>query len=374
MSLASNPEAIASSESWDPLELVRGDLREFAGYRSARSEKVDGRIWLNANESPWPNDADDGAMLRRYPDPQPAALRAALADLYGCQPAQLLAGRGSDEAIDLLVRAVCRPGADAVLVTPPTFGMYAVSARLHGTRVVEVPLIDAPDGWHVDFAAVAAAAGSPAVKLVFLCSPGNPSGTLLPPDGIANLARGLQGRAVVVVDEAYLEYAVAESAVSLLSTLRNVVVLRTLSKAHALAAARVGVLIADAGLVALLQRCQAPYPLATPCVDLACRALDRPARKATESRVAEVVEERAILARGLHGAAGIRQVYPSRGNFVLARFDDAQSAFDRLIAAGVVVRDMRAIPGLGDALRITVGTAEQNGAVLQAITGNGVSA
>lgn len=371
---ASNLQSVAARDPFDPLDLVRDDLRDFAGYRSARSEKSEGRIWLNANESAWPNVADTGAVLRRYPDPQPAALRSALAALYGCQPEQLLAGRGSDEVIDLLVRAICRPGADAVLVTPPTFGMYAVGARLHGTRVVEVPLIDARDGWHVDFAAVAAAAASQPVKLVFLCSPGNPSGTLLPLADVATLARGLQGRALVVVDEAYIEYAGSESAVSLLATLRNVVVLRTLSKAHALAAARIGAVIADAGLVAVLQRCQAPYPLATPCVDLACRALDVPAQVATQSRVAEVQEERAVLLRGLEAAAGVRRAYPSRGNFVLARFDDAQGTFDRLVAAGVVVRDMRAVPGLGDALRITVGTAEQNVAVLQAIAGAGVSA
>lgn len=374
MSAPSNLTAIDPREPFDPLDLVRDDLRDFAGYRSARSEKLEGRIWLNANESPWPNAADDGAGLRRYPEPQPIALRALLADLYGCHPGQLLAGRGSDEVIDLLVRAICRPGADAVLVTPPTFGMYAVSARLHGTRVVEVPLLDATDGWHVDFAAVAAAAAAQPVKLVFLCSPGNPSGTLLPLVDIATLARGLQGRALVVVDEAYIEYAKAASAVSLLATLRNVVVLRTLSKAHALAAARIGTVIADAGLIAVLQRCQAPYPLPTPCVDLACRALDAAARAITEARVATVLEGRAILLRGLQSAAGVRRVYPSRGNFVLARFDDAQATFDRLIAAGVVVRDMRLAPGLGDALRITVGTAEQNATVLQAVAGARVAA
>jgi len=366
--------SIGQRDPLDPLELVRDDLCDFVGYRSARSENLSGHVWLNANESPWPNTADGGALLHRYPDPQPAALRSALAALYGCRPAQVLAGRGSDEVIDLLVRAVCRPGADAVLVTPPTFGMYAVSARLHGTRVVEVPLIDAADGWQVDFAAVGVAAGSQPVKLVFLCSPGNPSGTLLPLVDIATLARSLQGRALVVVDEAYIEYAGSESAVSLLATLRNVVVLRTLSKAHALAAARIGAVIADAGLIALLQRCQAPYPLATPCVDLACGALDASARRATDSRVAEVLGERAILARGLASAAGVRRVYPSHGNFLLARFDDAQETFDRLISAGVVVRDMRQAPGLDDALRITIGTPEQNVAVLQAIAGAGVAA
>lgn len=353
----------------DPLDLVRDDLRDFAGYRSARSEKIAGDIWLNANESPWPNTADDGATLRRYPEPQPVALRALLADLYGCEPRQVLAGRGSDELIDLLVRAVCRPGADAVLVTPPTFGMYAVSARLHGTGVVEVPLLDSPGGWQVDFAAVSAAAEAEPVKIVFLCSPGNPSGTLLPLVEIAALARALQGRALVVVDEAYLDYAASASAVTLLAMSRNVVVLRTLSKAHALAAARIGAVIADPDLIEVLQRCQAPYPLPTPCVELACGAIGIAARAVTESRVASVVEERATLMRGLQSAAGVRRVYPSRGNFLLARFDDAQAAFDRLIAAGIVVRDMRMMTGLDDALRITVGTPAQNVAMLQALAG-----
>lgn len=360
--------------SCDPRDLVREDLRDFTGYRSARSDTVDGHIWLNANESPWPNAADQRGVLRRYPEPQPAGLRALLADLYGCDANQLLAGRGSDEAIDLLVRALCRPGADAILVTPPTFGMYAVSARLNGTAVVEVPLQDCVDGWHVDFAAVAAAAATHAVKVVFLCSPGNPSGTLLRLQDIAALARGLQGRALVVVDEAYVEFADTESAVSLLATLRNVVVLRTLSKAHALASARIGTVIADKGLIEVLRRCQAPYPLPMPCIEVACQALGRDAHTATRQRVATVVAERSILQRALQSSVGVRRVYPSSGNFVLARFDDAQAVFDRLLEAGVVVRDMRRAAGLGDALRITIGTPEQNAAVLDVVAGSQVVA
>ena len=362
------------ADSCSPLSLVRDDLRDFAGYRSARSERLDGHIWLNANESPWPNaagDADAGFdTLRRYPEPQPVALREALASLYGCAPAQLLAGRGSDEAIDLLVRAVCTPGSDAVLVTPPTFGMYAVCAKLHGARVVETPLVDTADGWQVDFAAVGDAAQAQACKLVFLCSPGNPSGTLLALDDVAALAGRLQGTALVVVDEAYIEYAQAESAVALLASHRNVVVLRTLSKAHALAAVRIGTVIADAGLIAVLQRCQAPYPLPAPCVELACRALEAAARAGTLAHVATVLAEREQLQLGLQSSPCVRHVYPSRGNFLLVRFVDPQGAFDRLLRAGVVVRDMRMVPGLGDALRITIGSPEHNAVVVQALAGD----
>ena len=121
------------------LDLVREDLRGFAGYKSARTEALQGDVWLNANESAWANPADATASSRRYPDPQPVALRDTLAGLYGCTPSQLLIGRGSDEAIDLLVRALCNPGRDAVVITPPVFGMYAVSARLQGAPIIEVP-------------------------------------------------------------------------------------------------------------------------------------------------------------------------------------------------------------------------------------------
>ncbi|MDQ3270367.1 MAG: histidinol-phosphate transaminase [Pseudomonadota bacterium] len=344
----------------DSIALVRDDLRDFAGYRSARSDPLQGDVWLNANESPWPSPADAAGEARRYPDPQPAALRDALSALYGCRPAQLLAGRGSDEGIDLLVRAICRPGRDAIVVAPPTFGMYAVSARLHGARVVEVPLVDAANGWNCDFEQLAAAVESASARLVFVCSPGNPSGTLMPLDDILALARRLQGRAMVVVDEAYIEFADGASAVSLIDRQANVIVLRTLSKAHALAAARIGSVIAREALIAVLQRCQAPYPLPGPCVQLACDALAGRALAITRTHVAAVRGERGRLLQALAGAPGVLHAYPSQANFVLVRFANAQAVFERLLAAGVVVRDMRASPRLENALRITVGSPEQN--------------
>lgn len=351
----------------DPLDLVREDLRDFAGYRSARSDALQGEVWLNANESPWPNAADEAGALRRYPDPQPAALRDALADLYGCAPEQVLVGRGSDEGIDLLIRAVCRPGGDAVVITSPTFGMYAVCARLHGTAVIDVPLLEDADGWRCDFDAVEREAMSRGAKLVFLCSPGNPSGAPLPLQDVASLAERLQGQALVVVDEAYWDYADAESAIGLIARQPNIVVLRTLSKAHALPAARIGTVVADARMIAVLRRCQAPYPLPLSCVEQALAALSPPARAQTLLRVASVKRERDVITQRIATASGVRRAYTSEGNFILARFDDAQDAFERLLRAGVVVRDMRAARGLGDALRITIGTPEQNRRVLQAL-------
>lgn len=351
------------------LELVRADLRDFAGYRSARTERVDGDAWLNANESPYANAADAAGSLRRYPDPQPDALRERLAALYGCRPDQLIAGRGSDEAIDLLVRALCAPGQGAIVTTPPTFGMYAVSARLHGARVVEVPLVDDGTAFACDFDAVFEAAVASAATLVFLCSPGNPTGDVLPLADIRALAGRLAGRAVVVVDEAYQEFASTPSAIALLRECANIVVLRTLSKAHALAGVRLGVAIGDAALIAVLRRCQAPYPLPAPCIERVMAALGAAEVAITRANIGRVIAERARLAAMLATSPQVLRVYPSASNFLLLRLRDAQAVFDRLLAAGIVARDVRAQPGLGDALRISVGTPAQNDRVVAALAG-----
>lgn len=349
------------------LDLVRGDLRDFAGYASARTQRLDGDTWLNANEAPLANPGDIDGRCRRYPSPQPPELQARLAELYGVDVEELLIGRGSDEAIDLLVRALCVPGRDAVLATPPVFGMYAVSARLQGAAFVEVPLVDGSDGFVVDVGAVRSAALARGARLVFLCSPSNPTGGLVPLAEIDHLADALAGRAVVVVDEAYIEFADAASATTLLAAHANLVVLRTLSKAHALAAARIGVAIGHPDLIAVLRRCQAPYPVPTPCADLALAGLTVDACALTKARVAETIAEREAMAAALAKLPGVRRVYPSAGNYLLVRFNDADRAFAALLSAGIVVRDQRTAPQLGDALRISLGTPAQNARLLSAL-------
>lgn len=363
MSVMSNNAASSSTI----LDLVRPDLRDFGGYQSARSERMRGEIWLNANESAWASVADADAVCKRYPEPQPENLRNALAALYGCAPAQLLIGRGSDEAIDLLVRALCVPQRDAVVATPPVFGMYAVSARLQDARFVEVPLVDGSDGFMLDVDAVATAAREGGAKLVFLCSPSNPAGSAIPVAEIDALAQRLDGRALVVVDEAYIEFSGQPSVVPLLASHPNLAVLRTLSKAHALAAARIGCVIADAALIAVLRACQAPYPVPAPCAALALAALEPDALAETRSRVSVIRRERARVADALSALPDVRRVYPSHGNFLLVRFADADAAFRALLDAGVVVRDQRSARQLGDALRITIGTPDENDRVLAAL-------
>jgi histidinol-phosphate aminotransferase len=350
------------------LDLLRPDLRGFAGYSSARRTTATGSVWLNANESPLPSSADPGLRMNRYPEPQPAALQARLAGLYGVTPPQLLLGRGSDEAIDLLVRAFCRSGVDAVAIAPPCFGMYAVCARVQGAPLVEVPLRDAPEGWRLDTEGLLAAVDERGVRIVFLCSPANPTGQALSLEAIESLAARLQGRAVLVIDEAYGEYSSTPSATSLLDRFDHLVVLRTLSKAHALAAARIGVAIGDPALVAVLRNLQAPYPIPSPSATLALAALSPAGLQEATARCLQATGEREALLPALRALPGVNRVYASEGNYLLVRFADADAALARLLAGGVVVRDMRAMPQLEDALRISIGTPAENAAVVAALS------
>ena len=345
------------------LDLARPEIRAMQPYSSARMEASGGQILLNANESAWAPFGEAGAGCNRYPDPQPAELVQALAALYGVRQDQLLVGRGSDEAIDLLVRAFCRAGKDAILIQPPTFGMYAVCARIQGADVIEVPL--AAD-FTLDVDAVLAAL-TPAVKLVFVCTPNNPTGQVIAAAAIERLAQALAGRALLVIDEAYVEFAETPSLVGLIDRHEHVGILRTLSKAWALAGARVGTLLANAGVIALLRRIMPPYPLPLPCVDAALAALSVDGQAQARGHIAQVRAERARMHEALSALPGVREVLPSQANFLAVRFDDAAGAYQRLFAAGIVVRDVRRYPHLGDALRITIGTPDENSRVLDVL-------
>jgi len=349
------------------LDLARPDIRALAPYSSARMEAQGGTVLLNANESSRPPNIPGGEGLNRYPDPQPRALIDALADLYATLPDRVLATRGSDEAIDLLVRAFCRAGQDAVVISPPTFGMYAVCARIQGATVIESPL--EPSGALRPDTLLAAV--TPETKLVFVCTPNNPTGNLVGHDVLEGLARALTGRAVLVVDEAYAEFSRAPSAISLIDAYENVAVLRTLSKAWSLAGARVGTLVARPDVIGLLRRIIPPYPLPSPCVDAALGALSYEGRRVQRHHLQEILGERARMLETLPTMPGVREVLPSHANFVAVRFDDAAGTYRRLLAAGVVVRDIGRYPGLGDALRITVGTGNENDRVLAVLRTGG---
>jgi histidinol-phosphate aminotransferase len=349
------------------LDLVREDLRDFAGYASARRANVSGSIWLNANESPWPNQADTGLNLNRYPEPQPKLLVKRLAELYGVDSSRLMITRGSDEGIDLLVRAFCQAGKEGILVAPPTFGMYAVCARVQNAHVFEVPLLDDETQWRYDLAAALLKIKQEPIKLVFVCTPANPTGQSISMAEICLLAKASVGKAILVVDEAYAEFNETSSAIELLNEFENIVVLRTLSKAYALAAARVGVVMAQENVIQVLKNICAPYPVATPCAAQALAGLSQQSVELARQRVEISVSERNRVYQKLQGMKSVKKVYLSQGNYLLLRFEDAEKAFQACLDAGVVVRDMRANPVLLDALRISIGTPDENNAMLEAL-------
>ena len=344
-------------------DIARPEIVALKPYKHAAWEPE--LIRLHANEFPWRTPGDDSrAGLNRYPEPQPRALIERLADLYGTASGRILAARGSDEAIDLLIRTFCRPESDAILICPPTFGMYTVAAEIQGAQVLSVPL-RAANGFALDEEAVLKAAASH-VKLVFLCSPNNPTGNLLDSRAILRIAQKLAGRALVVVDEAYLEFAGAESLAKAIPRHSNLCVLRTLSKAHGLAGARLGTLIADAEVIRLVRKVIPPYAITQLTVEAALRLLDPSGAPAREERLAMIRSERQRVSRALAGIPSVARVWPSAANFVLAEFRDATTALARARAARFLVRDARTCPELPNSLRITIGASAQNTRLLQA--------
>jgi histidinol-phosphate aminotransferase len=346
------------------LEIARPDLIGLQPYQHAAWEPTLER--LHANELPWrPSGDNSRAGLNRYPEPQPRELVLALARHYGVRPEQLLVGRGSDEAIDLLVRGFCRAERDRIMVFPPTFGMYKVAAKIQGAGVVEVPL-DQARGFALDEGALIDQWQS-GTKILFFCSPNNPTGNLLDSEAIKRMCARLSGQALVVVDEAYVEFAGTPSLSATLGHHDNLVVLRTLSKAHALAGARCGALLGDPALVDLLKRMIPPYALPAPTIEAALHALEAPQLAFSSARRELIVAERARLAKALARVSIVRKIWPSAANYLLIECVDPERAFRAAIAAGLLIRDVRSYLGLGSHLRVSIGTPEQNDRLLQAL-------
>ncbi len=345
------------------LALVRPDILALTAYSSARKESKGGRVWLDANENPQTPSAAK-PLLNRYPEPQPADLVAQLATLYDVAPAQVLVTRGSDEGIDLLLRTFCRAGQDAILITPPTYGMYVVAATIQGARTVTVPLIR-EQNFALDAAAVLQAV-TPAVKLVFLCSPNNPTGGRLDRAAVLSLVRALVGRAVIVVDEAYVDFSGQPSLTAEIPANPNLVVLRTLSKAYGLAGARVGTTIADPAVITVLQKVIAPYPIPAPVQIAALAALTPAGLTAARNSVATISAERARLAVALPKLPAVKRVWPSDANYLLVEVTDAARAMTAGRAAGVIWRDRS--KDVSNCIRITVGSAEENNATLEVLS------
>lgn len=346
----------------DVLGLARPDILALQPYQHAAWNPTLER--MHANEMPWRATGDNSeAGLNRYPEPQPRVLLERLSQLYGVPPGRILAGRGSDEAIDLLARAFCRAGQDQVVICPPTFGFYAVAARIQGASVREVPLRGLD--YSLDVESVIEAGRNS--KLVFLCTPNNPTGGLLEEAAILAACRGLDGSALVVVDEAYIEFSGRDSLAARLPEYPNLVVLRTLSKAYALAGARCGALLASEAIVGLLARILPPYALPASTVEAVLKLTAGPQRQQSAARIATLRTERERFRSRLAALRGVRRVMHSDANFLLAEFADPQAALAAGCAAGLLVRDLSGNPRLPGCLRFTIGTPEQNERLLLAL-------
>ncbi len=344
-------------------DLARPDILALKAYSHAVWEPSLQR--MHANELPWRVEGDSSqAGLNRYPEPQPPPLVEGMARCYGVSPKQVLVGRGSDEAIDLLLRVFCRAGQDSILVCPPTYSMYAVAAGIQGADVVRVPLL-ADQGFALDVEAVIAAV-VPGVKLVFVCSPNNPTGNAVPRAQLLDLATRLADKAMVVVDEAYAEFMDEASVAPDIAQHPNLVVMRTLSKSHGLAGARCGALIADPELIGLARKVIPPYAITELTVEAVAPLLAPAGIAAMQARVKTLLAERARLAVGLSKVAGVIRIWPSDANFLMVDFEDPDSVLRKVQGAGLIIRDMRQ-PYLPQALRISIGTPEQNDILLRSL-------
>jgi histidinol-phosphate aminotransferase len=345
-------------------DIARADIRALSPYQHALWEP--GLVRLHANELPWRQIGDaTEAGLNRYPEPHPHGLMKRLAAHYAVPEACLLAGRGSDEAIDLLTRTYLRAGHDAMLVTPPTFGMYAVAGRVQGAQIIEVPL-QREQEYRLDSKALLRAL-TPQTKLVFLCSPNNPTGTLIDSEQVLELLRALDGRALLVVDEAYIEFAGVASLAASAAALPGLVVLRTLSKAHGLAGARCGALIAVSEIVELIARVIMPYAIAQPSIEAVLKALEPEALERSRTEVATLIAERSRMQDQLAHSRGALRVWPSAANFLLVEFSDPAATIERAHRAGFLLRDMSRVAGLQRAVRISLGSPEQNDRLLASL-------
>ena len=336
------------------LRLARTAIRDLPSIDIAGAPLPD-TIRLDANENPYAALVTGQSTINRYPEPQPATLRARLSALYGVAPERLWVTRGSDDAIDLLIRTFCEAGRDAVGIVEPTFSAYAQFARVQGARVVTAPLTA---DFRFDADAVIEAMAAEAPKLLFLCTPNNPTGTPVDPDDVRRIAVALPDT-IVVADEAYAEFS---DAVDLAGEADgNLVVLRTLSKAYGLAGARIGCAIGSASLVDLLSRASPPYPLPGPSIAAALAALGPERMPIHQQRIADLIAERSRLATLLTGADGVSSVRAG-GNFLFLEVTDPAALARRLASAGVRVRFRpNAAPG---GVRVTIGTPKENEALL----------
>ncbi|MDO5054923.1 MAG: histidinol-phosphate transaminase [Pasteurella oralis] len=336
-------------------QLSRKNIQALTPYQSARRLGGKGDIWLNANEYPTSPDFNlTNRTFNRYPEPQPQAVIEGYANYAGVQPENVLVSRGGDESIELIIRAFCETE-DSVLYCPPTYGMYAVSAETCGIELKTVPLttdfqLNLPEIEH----------NLAGVKVVFVCSPNNPTGTLVNRADLLALLEMTRGKAIVVIDEAYIEFCPQATMISELKNYPHLAIIRTLSKAFALAGLRCGFTLANKALIDVLQKVIAPYPLPVPVADIAAQALQTEGLKTMQKRVQEILQNRTALQVELSKLACVEKIFASDGNYLLVKFKDGPKIFKTLWDQGIILRNQHSALMLENCIRITIGSQKEN--------------
>jgi histidinol-phosphate aminotransferase len=343
-------------------KLLRPHLLNLTPYSSARDEyKGIADVYLDANENSFGSTSED--RYRRYPDPYQAALKHRIGEIKGITPSRIFLGNGSDEPIDLLIRAFCNPGKDKILITPPTYGMYEVSASINDAGIVKVPLTKS---YTLDIKNILEAI-EPGLKLIFLCSPNNPTGNCMNTEHMLEIVKKFQG--LVVIDEAYIDFSKQKSFIAQLKNFQNLIILQTFSKAWGLASLRLGMAFADEEILAVLNMIKPPYNINGATQELALKALDNYDRM--KHMLAEEQEQKAYLESLLGKLPLVRVIYPSDANFFLVKMDNAHAVYQGLIDRKVIVRDRSKVELCEDCLRITVGTRHENDTLISELKNMG---
>lgn len=328
--------------------LIRKNIKAMKPYSSARDEFKDLKadmVFLDANENPFET------TLNRYPDPQQTALKELISKQKELPINQVLLGNGSDEVLDLIVRAFCEPNQDSILTLPPTYGMYGVLAQLNSIENIEVSL---SKDFNINVDQVLKQV-KPRTKLLFICSPNNPSGNIMDVNAVTRLLKAFDG--LVVIDEAYIDFTTIESWMQHLNTFPNLIVTQTLSKAYGLAGIRLGTCYASKEIIAVLNKIKPPYNINSLTQQAAIEALQN---NEVSDQVSSILREREKLANALASCFFVKKIYPSDANFILIKVDDANKRYDELLRHGIVIRNRTTQLGCENCLRISLGTPAEN--------------
>ena len=335
-------------------DLVRPNIRHLKPYSSARDDfRGEASVFLDANENPY------NTFYNRYPDPMQRELKQRISQLKVIEPESIFTGNGSDEAIDLVIRAFCEPGEDNIVTIAPSYGMYEVAAAINNVQCTKVNL---EPGFHLKAGAVLDAANE-RTKLIFLCSPNNPTGNLLDRDEIYTILKDFPG--LVAIDEAYIDFACSPSLIRGLPAFPNLIVFQTLSKAWGAAGVRLGMAFASPEIIALLNKIKYPYNVSRLSQQRALEILSR--RNSMQAQVREILRERAVVEAALRKLPCVKQVYPSDANFILVMVNKAKATYNYLVKKNIIVRNRDSVAMCQGCIRITVGTREENKRLLRAL-------